>query len=85
MKDKVVGIFEGRKVGVNHRLIFVHSTAKAKQQAATRERHLEKIRAEFVQVEKILGKYSLKTEAAIRAGWIKPAASTAKASCSPTR
>ncbi|MBV9126110.1 MAG: IS1634 family transposase [Planctomycetes bacterium] len=64
--DKVVGIFAGRRVGVKHRLIFVHSSAKAKQQAETRERHLTKIRAEFEQVEKILGKYSLKTEAAIR-------------------
>ena len=64
--DKVVGVFEGRNVGVKYRLIFVHSSAKAKQQAATRERHLTKIRAEFEQVEKILGKYSLKTEAAIR-------------------
>jgi transposase len=66
VKDKVVGLFEGRNVGVNYRLIFVHSSAKATQQAATRERHLTKIRAEFEQVEKILGKYSLKTEAAIR-------------------
>ena len=55
-------IFDGRKVGVNYRLIFVHSSAKAKQQAATRERHIAKIRAEFEQVSKILGKYSLKTE-----------------------
>jgi len=68
VKDKVVGLFEGRNVGVKYRLIFVHSSAKAKQQAATRERHLTKIRAEFEQVEKILGKYSLKTEAAIRQG-----------------
>jgi transposase len=64
--DKVVGTFEGRNVGVKHRLIFVHSSAKAKQQEATRERHVEKIRSEFEQVEKILGKYSLKTEEAIR-------------------
>jgi transposase len=64
--DKVVGTFEGRKVSVKYRLIFVHSSAKAKQQATTRERHLTKIRAEFEQVEKILGKYSMKTEAAIR-------------------
>jgi transposase len=64
--DKVVGLFEGRKVRVKYRLIFVHSSAKAKQQAATRERHLTKIRAEFEQVNKILGKYSLKTEEAIR-------------------
>ncbi len=64
--DKVVGVFQGGKVGVNYRLIFVHSSAKAKQQATTRERHLTKIRAEFAQAEKILGKYSLKTEEAIR-------------------
>jgi transposase len=64
--DKVVGAFAGANVGVNYRLIFVHSTAKAKQQAATRERHLTKIRAEFEQVRKNLGKYSLKTEEAIR-------------------
>jgi transposase len=66
VSDKVVGVFQNRKVGVKHRLIFVHSSAKAEQQASTRERHLTKIRAEFEQVEKILGKYSLKTEAAIR-------------------
>jgi len=66
VSDKIVGVFAGRNVTVNYRLIFVHSSAKAKQQAATRERHLAKIRAEFEQVEKILGKYSLKTEEAIR-------------------
>lgn len=66
VKDKVVGEFAGQKVGVNYRLLFVHSSAKAERQATTRERHLAKIRAEFEQVEKILGKYSLKTEAAIR-------------------
>jgi transposase len=66
VSDKIVGAFAGRNVGVKYRLIFVHSSAKAKQQATTRERHLTKIRAEFEQVEKILGKYSLKTEAAIR-------------------
>jgi transposase len=66
VSDQVVGVFEGRNVGVKYRLLFVHSSAKAKQQAETRERHLAKIRAEFEQVEKILGKYSLKTEEAIR-------------------
>jgi transposase len=64
--DRVGGAFAARDVTVNYRLLFVHSSAKAKQQAATRERHLAKIRAEFEQVEKILGKYSLKTEEAIR-------------------
>ena len=66
VSDKVVGAFEGRKVGVKYRWLFVHSSAKAEQQASTRERHLTKIGAEFEQVEKILGKYSLKTEEAIR-------------------
>jgi len=64
--DSVVGAFEGREVRVKYRLIFMHSSVKAKQQATTRERHLTKIRAEFVQAQKILGKYSLKTETAIR-------------------
>ena len=66
VSDKIVGTFNGRNVGVKYRLIFVHSSAKAKRQAETRERHMKKIRAEFEQVEKILGKYSLKTEEAIR-------------------
>jgi transposase len=66
VKDKVTGTFEGRNVGVNFRLVFVHSSAKAKQQADTRERHISKIRTEFEAVKKILGKYSLKTEEAIR-------------------
>jgi transposase len=66
VKDKVVGVFAGRNVGVNYRLLFVYSSAKAKQQSTTRDRHLAKIRAEFEQVEKILGKYSMKTEEAIR-------------------
>jgi transposase len=66
VKDKVTGVFQGRIVNVNYRLIFVHSSAKAQQQAATRERHMAKITAEFEQVNKILGKYSMKTEAAIR-------------------
>lgn len=64
--DQVVGTFQGRPVRVKYRLLFVHSTAKARQQAATRERHLAKIRAEFEQVAKLLGKYSLKTAEAIR-------------------
>jgi len=66
VSDSVVGTFEGRAVRVKYRLLFIHSSVKAQQQAATRERHLTKIRVEFEQVEKILGKYSLKTEAAIQ-------------------
>lgn len=66
VRDSVLGRFEGRDVRVQYRLIFLHSSVKGAQQAETRARHLAKIRAEFEQVEKILGKYSLKTEAAIR-------------------
>ena len=66
VSDKIVGTFEGNDVTVKHRLLFIHSSAKAKQQATTRQRHLDKIRAEFEHVEKNLGKYSLKTDAAIR-------------------
>lgn len=62
----VVSTFEGQAVRVKYRLLFVHSSVKAQQQAATRERHLAKVLAEFEQVQKILGKYSLKTEEAIR-------------------
>lgn len=63
--DAVRGQYKGRSVRVQCRLIFIHSSSKAKQQATTRERHLAKIRAEFEQVQKILGKYSLKTTEAI--------------------
>jgi transposase len=64
--DSVIGQFEGRAVKVKCRLIFVHSSAKAKQQAETRQRHIARISAEFEQAQKIAGKYSLKTEEAIR-------------------
>lgn len=66
VQDSVTGTFEGRDVRVDYRLLFVHSSAKAEQQAGTRERHISKIRTEFENVQKILGKYSLKTEEAIR-------------------
>jgi transposase len=64
--DEIVGTFAGRTVRVKYRLLFLYSSAKARRQAETRERHTAKIRAEFEQVQKILGKYSLKTEEAIR-------------------
>lgn len=66
VKDQVVSTFNGQKVTVKHRLLFVHSSAKAERQAATRQRHLDKIEAELQQVQKLAGKYSLKTEDKIR-------------------
>jgi transposase len=64
--DEVKAVFGKRARRTKYRLIFVRSSAKAKQQAATRERHEGKIRAEFDLVQRNLGKYSLKTEEAIR-------------------
>jgi transposase len=51
---------------LKYRLIFVWSAAKARQEAATRERHVAKIRSEFETIERNLNKYSLKTEEAVR-------------------
>jgi hypothetical protein len=64
--DRLKGQVDGRTVRLRYRLIFVWSEAKARQEAATRARHLAKIRAEFEAVERNLNKYSLKTEDAIR-------------------
>jgi hypothetical protein len=56
---------DGRTVRLKYRLLFVWSEAKARQEAATRERHVAKIQEEFEAVERNLGKYSPKTEEAI--------------------
>jgi transposase len=64
--DHVAGEVDGRKVRLNYRLIFVWSEAKARQEAATRERHQAKISAEFEAIIRNLNKYSLKTEETIR-------------------
>jgi transposase len=60
------GVVAGRKVRLRYRQLFIWSEAKARQEAQTRERHLDKIREEFAAVERNLNKYSLKTEEAIR-------------------
>jgi transposase len=59
--DTIHGTVDGRTVRMDYRLIFVWSEAKARQEAQTRERHVEKIRNEFKQIEGNLNKYSLKT------------------------
>jgi len=64
--DRLAGEVDGRKVRLQYRLIFVWSEAKARQEAATRERHLAKISAEFETIGRNLNKYSLKTEETIR-------------------
>ena len=63
--ETLEGVVDDRRVRLKYRLIFVWSQAKAKQEAQTRQRHLDKIREEFEAVERNLGKYSLKTLEAI--------------------
>jgi transposase len=63
--ETIEGVADGRTVRLKYRLIFVWSESKARQEAATRERHVEKIKEAFEAVERNLGKYNLKTEEAI--------------------
>jgi transposase len=59
------GEVDGKAVGLDYRLVFVRSQSKARQEAATRERHAAKVRAAFEAVQKNLGRYTLKTTEAI--------------------
>ena len=63
--ERLEGTVDGRKIRCDYRLIFVWSQARARDQAATRQRHVAKIRAGFEAVAKNLGRYSLKTRQAI--------------------
>lgn len=65
MHDTISGEVNGRKVTCKHRVVFVWSEAKARQQKATRERHIAKIQAEFEAVTRNLNRYSLKTDKVI--------------------
>lgn len=65
VEETISGKVDGKEVRLKYRLIFVHSEAKAKQEATTRERHVAKIREEFEAVARNLGKYKLKTYDAV--------------------
>jgi transposase len=65
VSEHLEGTVNEKHVRLDYRLIFVWSQAKARQEAATRSRHVGKIRAEFEAVERNLGRYSLKTTEAI--------------------
>ncbi len=65
-EDRLEGMIDGKKQKLKYRLIFVWSEAKERQEAATRERHVDKIRAEFETILRNLNKYTLKTEETIR-------------------
>lgn len=59
--QEIHGLVEGKPICCKYRLLLVWSEAKARQEAATRQRHLDKIRAEFGHIEKNLNRYRLKT------------------------
>ncbi len=63
--ERLDGEVDGKAVGLDYRMVFVWSQSKARQEAATRERHAAKVRAEFEAVQRNLGRYSLTTAAAI--------------------
>jgi transposase len=57
---------DGQFLRCRCRLVFVWSESKARQESATRQRHLDKIKETFEQTVKNLNRYSLKTEEAVR-------------------
>jgi transposase len=63
--EVVTGNVDGKEVRLKHRLIFVWSERKARDEAKTRDRHIAKIREEFDKVVLNLNKFSLKTEEAV--------------------
>jgi transposase len=65
VRQEVRGLVEGRPWCCKYRLLFIWSEAKARQEGATRQRHVEKIGAVFTQTAKNLNKYTLKTKAAV--------------------
>lgn len=59
------GTVDGRTVQLHYRMIFVWSESKARQEAATRERHLGKVTEAIEAVARNLNRYTLKTREAI--------------------
>jgi transposase len=66
MAEEIKAFLGGRFQRCLCRLVFVWSESKARQEAATRERHLGKIKEIFEQTAKNLNRYSLKTQEAVR-------------------
>jgi transposase len=64
--QELKGYRDGRFLRCRCRLVFVWSETKARQEAATRQRHLGKVKGVFEQTQKNLNRYSLKTEEAVR-------------------
>ncbi len=60
--ETIDGQVNGRDVRLKYRLIYIWSERKARDEAKTRDRHIEKIRDQFEAVQRNLNKFSLKTE-----------------------
>jgi transposase len=65
VRQELRGLVEGRTLCCKYRVIFIWSQAKARQEAATRQRHVDKISLVFSQTAKNLNKYKLKTQEAV--------------------
>jgi transposase len=65
LQERLEGTVDDRKVHLRYRQVFVWSESKARQEAATRERHLGKVRELVEAVERNLNRYTLKTREAI--------------------
>jgi transposase len=59
--EQLEGKVDGKKIRMKYRQLFVWSEAKADEEAKTRQRHIEKTKAEFEKIGKNLNKYTLKT------------------------
>lgn len=66
VRRELKGLVNGELVRCQCRLVFVWSESKARQEAATRQRHLGKIREVFEHVARNLNRYRLKTAEAVR-------------------
>jgi transposase len=65
VRQELRGLVDGRTLCCKYRLLFIWSEAKARQEATTRQRHVEKISGVFSQTAKNLNKYKLKTREAV--------------------
>jgi transposase len=66
LSEEIKEFRDGQFLRCRCRLVFVWSESKARQEAQTRQRHLDKIKETFEQTQKNLNRYSLKTAEAVR-------------------
>jgi len=65
VRQELRGLVDGRTLCCKYRLLFIWSEAKARQEATTRQRHVDKISVVFTQTVKNLNKYKLTTKEAV--------------------